>query len=146
MAFDDLYQEIILDHYRNPRNAEALPDVSDELVHENPSCGDSVKISVEVGEDGTVRRIRFDGHGCAISVASASIMSEELAGKPVDVVRAEIERFVSVMRGTAPADELDELGDLVALKGIIQYPTRVKCATLAWHALNATLPERSSGA
>jgi nitrogen fixation NifU-like protein len=144
MAFDDLYQEIILDHYRNPRNAEKLPDVSDELVHENPSCGDSVKIAVDVEEDGTVRRIRFDGHGCAISVASASIMSEELVGKPVDHVRTAIERFVSVMRGTAPADDLDQLGDLVALKGIIQYPTRVKCATLAWHALSATLPDGSA--
>jgi nitrogen fixation protein NifU and related proteins len=144
MAFDDLYQEIILDHYRNPRNAEPLANISDELVHENPSCGDSVKIAVDVADDGTVRRIRFDGHGCAISVASASIMSEELVGKPVEKVRAWIERFVSVMRGTAPADDLDEFGDLVALKGIIQYPTRVKCATLAWHALNASLPEHAT--
>ena len=75
MAFDDLYQEIILDHYRNPRNAESLDHVSEENVHENPTCGDSVKLEVLVDSEGKVERVRFDGNGCAISVASASMMS-----------------------------------------------------------------------
>jgi nitrogen fixation NifU-like protein len=140
VAFDDLYQEIILDHYRNPRNAATLDDVPDEMVHENPSCGDSVKLRVHVNDDGIVDQVLFDGKGCAISTASASIMTEEVIGKPVAEVRDLIWRFVSIMRGQSDVDGLDDLGDLTCLRGVISFPLRVKCATLAWHALESALP------
>ena len=142
MAFDDLYQEIILDHYRNPRNSADLSDVPDELVHENPTCGDSIKLKVRVGDDGVVEEILFDGKGCAISTASASIMTDELKGKRAEDVRGRIVEFLRIMRGEEAADALDEWGDLACLKGVINYPLRVKCATLAWHALASSLDRR----
>ena len=141
MAFDDLYQEIILDHYRNPRNAAKLDDVPDEMVHENPSCGDSVKLKVEVDSCGVVKQILFDGKGCAISTASASIMTELMSGKSVEEVREGIARFAQIMRGEGDAAAREEWGDLACLQGVIAYPLRVKCATLAWHALESALPE-----
>lgn len=141
MAFDDLYQEIILDHYRNPRNAATLDDVPDEMVHENPSCGDSIKLRIDVDPEGVVKQITFDGKGCAISTASASIMTEVMSGKTVAEVREGIDRFAGIMRGEIQADALEEWGDLACLQGVISYPLRVKCATLAWHALESALPE-----
>jgi nitrogen fixation NifU-like protein len=139
MAFDDLYQEIILDHYRNPRNAASLDHVTDAAVHENPTCGDSIKLLARVNADGIVEDIVFDGKGCAISMASASIMTEELKGKPIAEVRERIAEFLKVMRGEGDPDDLDERGDLACLKGVISYPVRVKCATMAWHALASSL-------
>jgi len=87
MAFEDLYQEIILDHSRHPRNAASLDHIPEESIHENPSCGDSIKLELILGSDGTVERVRFDGRGCAISMASASIMTEQLQGKSLDEQR-----------------------------------------------------------
>ncbi len=141
MAFDDLYQEIILDHYRNPRNAAKLDDVSDEMVHENPSCGDSVKLKVQIDPSGVVKQILFDGKGCAISTASVSIMTELRSGKPVEEVRKGIEQFAGIMRGEGDAAPLEEWGDLACLQDLINYPLRVKCGTLAWHALESALPK-----
>ena len=138
MAFDDLYQEIILDHYRNPRNSTDLSFISDENVHENPSCGDSVKIHAVV-KDGKVEKLEFDGKGCAISVASASMMTDLLAGKTVDEAKRVIARFEEIMRGEGEVSELEEWGELAALSGVIDFPLRVKCATLSWHALDVTL-------
>ena len=134
MQLDELYQEIILDHYRNPRGASRLDHVSETRVHENPSCGDSVKVEVKVTPGGIVDTVRFDGKGCAISTASASLMSEWMSGKPVKTAKSDAERFILVMRGAVPPDTLDEWGDLACLQGVIRYPMRVKCATLAWHA------------
>jgi nitrogen fixation protein NifU and related proteins len=138
MAFDDLYQEIILDHYRNPRNSADLVHISDENVHENPSCGDSVKIHAVVKE-GVVEKLEFDGKGCAISMASASMMTDLLAGKTVDEAKQVIARFQKIMRGEGEPTELEAWGDLAALAGVIDFPLRVKCATLSWHALDVTL-------
>jgi nitrogen fixation NifU-like protein len=143
VAFDDLYQEIVLDHYRNPRNAADLSFISEENVHENPSCGDSVKIHATV-KDGKVEKVEFDGKGCAISVASASMMTEMLTGKPVDEVRNIIEKFQAIMRGEGDRVELEEWGELAALAGVIDFPLRVKCATLSWHALEVTLSEKTT--
>ena len=140
MAFDDLYQEIILDHYRHPRNAADLSEVSDEHVHENPTCGDSVKLNVNV-KDGKVESVQFDGSGCAISMASASMMTELIIGKSVEEAKSLIERFTQIMRGDEDAAELEEYGDLAALSGVIQYPLRIKCATLAWHALDSLIDD-----
>ena len=139
MAFDDLYQEIILDHYRNPRNTADLSSIPEENVHENPSCGDSVKIRAIVGTDGKISKVEFEGSGCAISVASASMMTELVAGKNPDEALSQIDLFQRIMRGEEPTEQLQDWGDIEALEGVISFPLRVKCATLAWHALEVTL-------
>lgn len=145
MAFEDLYQEIILDHYRHPRNFDDLAEVDDEEVYENPTCGDSVKLVVDVAEDGTVEGIRYNSKGCAISVASASLMSERLKGLPVKAAIEKVDEFMSILRGENKEEGLEEWGDLIALEGVAQYPLRVKCATLAWHALRHALARKLAG-
>jgi nitrogen fixation NifU-like protein len=138
----DLYQEIILDHYRNPRNKHDLEHLEDVKVHDNPTCGDTVKTLLHVDEEGRVGDLKLDARGCAICVASASMMSELVAGEPVARVRAWIERFMKIMRGEEGPESLEEWGDLAALAGIIKFPVRVKCATLAWHALDEAILAR----
>lgn len=139
MAFEDLYQEIILDHYRHPRNFDDLAGVDDEEVYENPTCGDSVKLVVNVDDAGVVQGIRYNSKGCAISVASASLMSERLKGLTVAEALERVDEFMSILRGENREETLEDWGDLIALEGVSQYPLRVKCATLAWHALKHAL-------
>ena len=139
-AFDDLYQEIVLDHYRSPRNRARLDNIPESMVHENPSCGDSIKLEVVLDGDRRVQKVRFDGRGCAISTASASLMTEKLRGLTVAEARALAKTFIHALRGEEPVDELDDMGDLAAFKGVAKFPVRVKCATLAWHALLVSLP------
>jgi nitrogen fixation NifU-like protein len=139
-AFDELYQEIVMDHYRKPRNAALLDHIPQAMAHENPTCGDSLKLEVSLGPGRVLDRVRFDGKGCAISTASASMMTEAVRGFTVAAARELAGTFIRVMRGESPAEALDSLGDLAAFKGITGFPVRVKCATLAWHALLAQLP------
>ena len=139
-AFDELYQEIVMDHYRSPRNAAHLDHIPQALAHENPTCGDSLKLEVVVGEDDRLERVRFDGKGCAISTASASLMTENVRGLTVAEAKALADTFIGALRGDHPVDVLDGMGDLAAFKGIASFPVRVKCATLAWHALLVSLP------
>jgi nitrogen fixation NifU-like protein len=143
MDFTDLYQEIIMDHYRRPRGAAVLDHVPESKVHENPSCGDSIKVEVLEKPEGTVEKVRFEARGCAISTASASLMSGLLTGKTAGEARRLANSFIQVMRGEEKAELLDGWGELACLKGIIRYPVRVKCATLAWHALLDALPEET---
>jgi nitrogen fixation NifU-like protein len=138
--FDDLYQEIIMDHYRSPRGAAKLDHVPQAQAHENPTCGDSIKLEVTVGDGGRLERVRFDGKGCAISTASASLMTETLRGLSVKDARERADTFIKALRGEIPASVLDSMGDLAAFKSLSSFPVRVKCATLAWHALLVTLP------
>ena len=138
---DDLYMEIILDHYKSPRNKADLSHIDDDNMHENPSCGDSLKLEILMGDDGRIDSVRFDGHGCAISTASASLMTERLPGKTPEEARSFIEVFLKVLRGEEPAERLEEWGDLAVLGGVVQFPMRVKCATLAWHALEKSLED-----
>lgn len=133
MQIDDLYQEIILDHYKNPRHARAIPDAEALVDEENPTCGDHIKLNAKVAE-GRVAGIEIDCQGCAICSASASIMAEKVPGESVADVRRFSKAFSEMMRGGAELTE-DELGDLTALRGVRQYPLRVKCATMPWHAL-----------
>lgn len=140
MDFTDLYQEIILDHYRRPRGAANLSHIPESKVHENPACGDSIKVEVTRGPEGVLKKVRFDAKGCAISIASASLMSGLLAGKSLTEVRRSARRFIEIMRGEGNPELLDRWGEMACLKGIIRYPVRVKCATLAWHALLDALP------
>jgi nitrogen fixation protein NifU and related proteins len=140
-AFDDLYQEIIMDHYRAPRGKASLADMPQCMTHENPTCGDSIKLAVVLGGDGRVERVQFDGKGCAISTASASLMTEALQGLTVVEARERAETFIKALRGEIPVSVLDGMGDLAAFQGIASFPVRVKCATLAWHAVLATMPD-----
>ncbi len=128
---EDLYQEIILDHYRTPRNRGTL-DPADVVEHDdNPVCGDEITIYANLDPDGRIREIRFDGHGCSISMASASMMTEKLRGMTVDEARRYIESFRGMMRGDDDARP-DDLGDIESLLGVRRFPVRIKCATLAW--------------
>lgn len=136
---DELYREVILDHYKFPRNRADLSHIHDDLTHENPSCGDSIKLEVTLDENGRIAKVGFDCRGCAISTASASLMSERLPGKTPDEAREFIAMFLGVMRGEEPPERLEEWGDLAVLRGVVKFPLRVKCASLAWHALKHSL-------
>ncbi len=139
-AFDDLYQEIVMDHYRAPRGKARLDHVPNSLAHENPTCGDALKLEVVIDPAGRIERVLFDGKGCAISTASASLMTESVRGLTVAEARERASSFIRTLRGDLPAETLDAMGDLAAFKGIASFPVRVKCATLAWHALLVSLP------
>ncbi|HTM09672.1 MAG TPA: SUF system NifU family Fe-S cluster assembly protein [Verrucomicrobiae bacterium] len=132
----DLYQETILDHNKRPRNFKKLEGANRIADGYNPLCGDKVKVYLRV-EDGRVKDLSFEGSGCAISKASASVMTESLKGKTVEEVEAVFKRFRDLVTGKAA--ERDDLGKLVVFSGVCEFPTRVKCATLAWHALTAAL-------
>jgi nitrogen fixation protein NifU and related proteins len=135
----DLYQEVILDHNRRPRNFRVL-DRGRHAEGFNPLCGDRLTVYLTV-EDGVVNDVSFQGSGCAISKASASLMTEAIKGKSVSDVAKLFERFQQMI--TAPADSpVEPLGKLEALAGVRQFPIRVKCASLAWHTLRAALEAR----
>lgn len=145
MELDDLYQEIILDHYKNPRHATTLSEGEALVDEENPTCGDQIRLTATVDKDGKIVDIRYDAKGCAISVASSSMMAETLIGMTVEEAKAQIAGFVDLICGKReiPADEL---GDLAALEGVKRYPMRVKCATMCWHAINSALNKIASSA
>lgn len=138
----DLYQEVIFDHYRKPRNHHALADANHVAHGHNPLCGDQVTIYLKV-EDGVVLDLSFEGTGCAISTASASLMTDALKGKKLDEVEHLFEEFHQMVThdDTEPAPEL---GKLEVLAGVREFPARVKCATLAWHTLQAALKDRAA--
>lgn len=133
-----LYQEMILDHYRRPRNRGTLPEPSTSVSLRNPLCGDEIDVHVHL-EDGRVAEVRFGGRGCSISQASASIMTELVKGQNVAEVGAIGERFMAMLRGNSDAAKDPALGDLRALSGVANFPARVKCALLAWEALARAL-------
>jgi len=133
MSLDDLYREVILDHYRSPRNKRALEAATIDVHRNNPLCGDDITVHVLV-EDGIATEVAFEGVGCSISQASASMLTEQITGKKLDEIDALVTGFRKMMAGEEGPDE-DALGDLVALKGVVKYPVRIKCAVLAWDAL-----------
>ena len=133
----DLYQEVIVDHGRRPRNFGPLADASHRAEGFNPLCGDHLKLHLKVA-DGIIRAARFEGVGCAISTASASLMTEALPGRSVAEAEALFAGFHAMLTGERPADG-PELGKLEVLAGVRKFPARVKCATLAWHTLLAAL-------
>ncbi|MEM1179048.1 MAG: Fe-S cluster assembly sulfur transfer protein SufU [Acidobacteriota bacterium] len=134
-----LYQEIILDHYRSPRNHGSLDGADREAKGHNPLCGDSVKISIDLDGD-RIHDIAFEGAGCAISTASASLLTEAIKGKTILEAEALGQNFRDLLTGrTEPGDH--ELGKLEAFVGVRELPVRVKCATLAWHTLKAALED-----
>jgi len=140
-GLDDLYREIILDHHRNPRNRGALdtPPALHAVGH-NPLCGDEIEVFLTVA-DGMVTDVRIGGSGCSISQSSASMMSQAVKGKPIADVQALVRRFKGMMSipddegNPIEPDESVALGDLEALQGVVKFPVRIKCATLAWNTL-----------
>ena len=158
-GLEDLYREIILDHYRNPRNRGELESPPAHRVEGfNPLCGDEIVLYVDV-EDGVLSDIKIAGTGCSISQSSASLMSAAVKGKPVPEVRDLIATFkglMSIHESTLPSDgtgsggaeaaepqaiDIDALGELAALQGVVKFPVRIKCATLSWNTLTQGLDE-----
>ena len=164
-GLEDLYREIILDHYRSPRNRGELDSPPAQRVEGfNPLCGDEVVVTVQV-EDGTVADIKIGGTGCSISQSSASLMSAAVKGRPVGEVRDLIQTFKQMMSihesslpgadGTdgsiedpleAKPVDVDSLGELAALQGVVKFPVRIKCATLSWNTLAQGLDEAAATA
>lgn len=133
----DLYQQVIIDHNRNPRNKKAIADATRVAAGDNPLCGDRITLYVSLDGD-TIADVGFQGSGCAISQASASLMTGAVKGKRVADAETLFRGFHAMVMGEAPADTM-LLGKLAAFEGVKQYPSRVKCANLAWHTLHAAL-------
>ena len=133
----ELYREVILDHNRNPRNFGTLEDADEVIDAVNPLCGDKLKLYVSLN-NGNIDDIRFQGTGCAISVASASLMTERVKGATVDAALELQTQIHALLKGEAAADD-PSLGKLAALAGVREFPSRVKCASLSWHALKSGL-------
>ena len=149
-GLEDLYREIILDHYRTPRNRGELPTPPAVVAQgHNPLCGDEITVYLQVDDD-RVSDVKVAGQGCSISQSSASMMSQAIMGKSVPEVRALVRKFKSMMSiedtsgddDGGPADV--QLGDLEALQGVVKFPVRIKCATLAWNTLLESLHEASA--
>jgi nitrogen fixation NifU-like protein len=135
----DLYQEVILDHNKRPRNFGPLPDATQSAKGHNPLCGDRLTLSLRIAGD-VIEKVSFEGSGCAISKASASLMTDAVKGKTIDEATTLFDQFHKMV--TTPIDQPvdeDALGKLAVLAGVREYPARVKCASLAWHTLKSAL-------
>ena len=139
MNLESMYQEVILDHYKNPQHAGLREPFEAEVHHVNPSCGDELTLRVHLSEDGsTVEDVSYDAEGCSISQASTSVMAEEVIGLPVDEAMSKLAAFDEMItsRGTVEGDA-ETIGDGVAFAGVAKFPARVKCALLGWKAFQA---------
>jgi nitrogen fixation protein NifU and related proteins len=134
----ELYQEVILDHNKHPRNRGKLEALTDSAEGHNPLCGDNITVYV-LQKDGVVDDVKFEGSGCAISTASASMMTEAIKGKSLQEVEAVFREFQEMVTATGEVEDHPDLGDLEVLAGVREYPVRIKCATLPWHTLKAAL-------
>ena len=139
----ELYQEVIFDHNRSPRNFHKMDDADRVAEGHNPLCGDQLTLYVRL-EDGVIADASFVGHGCAISTASASLMTEAVKGQPVEAVEALFRDFHALLTGTPPDGR--DFGKLEVLAGVREFPVRVKCATLAWHTLHNALTGEGAAA
>ena len=146
MSFDlrDLYQQTIVDHNKSPRNYGKMEDSTHRAEGHNPLCGDQIELFLKIKED-RIADVKFVGKGCAISTASASLLTEEIRGKTVREVRQLFEKFHNMLTRENPQKaipEIEDMGKLVVFAGVAEYPARIKCATLAWHALIAALENK----
>ena len=140
----ELYQELVLDHNNRPRNKRVMEDASNTADGYNPLCGDQVSVFVKV-ENGVVADVSFQGVGCAISQSSASMMTQNVKGKPVEEAEALFELFHSMVTRDPSADfDGSSLGELEALAGVCAFPNRIKCASLAWHTMAASLDTKNA--
>ena len=143
MKLEQMYQEVILDHYKHPQHAGLREPFNTEVHHVNPSCGDELTLRVTLNDDLTVvNDVSYDAVGCSISQASTSVMAEEIVGKTVDEAMAKLTEFEKMVtsRGKIEGDE-DIIGDGIAFAGVSKYPARVKCALLGWKAFQAATAE-----
>jgi len=145
MNFDELYKEIILDHSKRPRNFGPLPQATSSADGDNPSCGDEVHLGIILSPEGVVQDIKFTGQGCAISVASTSLMTTLVKGKKREEAEAILKDFENMICHIEETTPPKSLGNLRALSGVRKFPQRVKCAMLGWRALEQTLDGDSSG-
>lgn len=136
MQLDELYRQVIMDHYQRPRNEGTLENGTVSVALRNPSCGDELTLQLSV-KDGVVDDVRFKGSGCSISIASTSMMTETVKGKSLEDALELSKEFRAMMRGEDVDDE--SLGDLESLHGVCKFPARIKCATLAWQALEQAI-------
>lgn len=136
---DTLYRQVIMDHYKNPRNKGILEDDSLTIHMNNPTCGDRIQLTMKV-EDGKVTDAKFDGEGCSISMSSASMMTQAIKGKSFEDAVKLSKIFSDMMQGKEYDDEMD-LGDIEALQGVSKFPARIKCATLPWKAMEKGINE-----
>ncbi|MFN2541450.1 MAG: Fe-S cluster assembly sulfur transfer protein SufU [Chthoniobacterales bacterium] len=137
---EELYQEVILDHSRKPRNFGELADAAVVVHGDNPACGDEIHLAVRFGEDGSLQEIKFTGHGCAISQASASMMTMKLKGRSREETMSILQTFRDLVTRETPADAR-KLGNLQLMEGVRKFPQRVKCAMLAWRAVEQALQQ-----
>jgi nitrogen fixation NifU-like protein len=143
MELKDLYRDVILDHNRQPRNFGALPDATARADGHNPLCGDRLSLTLKLNGD-VIEDVRFEGQGCAISTASASLMTEAVKGKSRPAVGELFGKVHSLLTQDGTDADPAALGKLAALAGVREFPIRVKCATLCWHTLNAALEQQRS--
>ena len=136
---DQLYRQVIMDHYKNPRNKGSIEDGALTIDINNPTCGDRIHLTIQV-EDGVVQNAKFDGEGCSISMSSASMMTQAIKGKNIDEALKLSQIFSDMMLGKEYDDSID-LGDIEALNGVSKFPARIKCATLAWKAMEKGVSE-----
>lgn len=138
---DTLYRQVIMDHYKNPRNRGIIEDDSLTINMNNPTCGDRIQLTMKVEND-LVVDTKFEGEGCSISMSSASMMTQAIKGKPIDEALQMAHMFSDMMQGKdIEVDEDLDLGDIEALQGVCKFPARIKCATLAWKAMEKALHE-----
>ena len=138
----DLYQEVIFDHNRNPRNFRVMDDANRQVEGFNPLCGDRLALFLKI-DDGVINDASFQGQGCAISTASVSLMTEIIKGKTEAEAEALFTQFHEMTTGKSEDIQLEAIGKLAVLAGVREYPARVKCATLAWHTLDAALKNQA---
>ena len=136
---DQLYRRVIMDHYKNPRNKGSIEDGALTIDMNNPTCGDRIHLTLQV-EDGKIQNAKFDGEGCSISMASASMMTQAVKGKSVEEALQLSSTFSEMMLGKDYDDSM-ELEDIESLSGVSQFPARIKCATLAWKAMEKGVSE-----
>ncbi|MBD2089582.1 SUF system NifU family Fe-S cluster assembly protein [Microcoleus sp. FACHB-1515] len=146
MALDnlrDLYQQVILERYKKPRNRGTTTPVDRYQKGHNPSCGDTIELTLHLDETGDrIEDVRFEGEGCAIAMASADLMADALRGKTTEEALAMVQRFQSMMKGEAEFP--NELRKLNVMQGVAQFPVRIKCANLSWHTVKAALEQSTA--
>ena len=143
---DELYRELILDHYRRPRNTDLLPDAQHKAEGFNPFCGDLVNLQIMVNAGGTIQAVGHQGKGCSISQASASMLTEILKGKSLEEAQAASVAFRRLLRGEEVEEsELEAMGDIEALQGVRKFPIRIKCALLPWTTMEEAIEQRQQG-
>lgn len=139
---DTLYRQVIMDHYKNPRNKGVLEDDSLTINMNNPTCGDRIQLTLKL-EDGKVTDAKFEGEGCSISMSSASMMTQAIKGKNIEEALKLSKVFSDMMLGKEYDEDDLDLGDIEALQGVSQFPARIKCATLAWKAMEKGINEEN---